>query len=70
MRRVYRVRNPPEMQETQADMSLIPGLGGYPGGGHVNPLQYSHLENHVGRGARWDIYSPWGCNELDKTQVT
>ena len=26
------------MQETQADMSSIPGLGRSPGGGHGNPL--------------------------------
>ena len=29
----------------------IPGLGGYPGGEHVNPLQYSCLENPMDRGA-------------------
>ena len=27
------------------DLSLIPGLGRSPGGGHDNPLQYSCLEN-------------------------
>ena len=27
------------------DMGSIPGLGKYPGGGHVNPLQNSCLEN-------------------------
>ena len=27
------------------DLSLIPGLGRSPGGGHGNPLQYSCLEN-------------------------
>jgi len=32
-------------------MGLIPGLGGSPGGGHVNPLQYSCLENPMDRGA-------------------
>ena len=29
---------------------LIPGLGIYPGGRHSNPLQYSCLENPMGRG--------------------
>ena len=29
------------------DLSLIPGLGRSPGGGHGNPLQYSCLENSV-----------------------
>ena len=27
------------------DPGLIPGFGRSPGGGHGNPLQYSHLEN-------------------------
>ena len=30
---------------------LIPGWGRSPGGGHGNPLQYSYLENPMGRGA-------------------
>ena len=29
----------------------IPGSGRSPGGGHVNPLQYSCLENPMVRGA-------------------
>ena len=33
------------------DMGSIPGLGRSPGGGHGNPLQYSCLENPMGRGA-------------------
>ena len=32
---------------------LIPELGRFPGEGHGNPLQYSCLENFVGRGAWW-----------------
>ena len=32
-------------------MGLIPGLGRCPGEGHGNALQYSHLENSMGRGA-------------------
>ena len=31
------------------DVGLIPGLGGSPGGGHGNPLQYSCLENPMDR---------------------
>ena len=30
---------------------VIPGLGRSPGGGHVNPSQYSCLENPMDRGA-------------------
>ena len=34
------------------DAGLVPGLGGSPGGGPGNPLQYSYLENPMDRGAR------------------
>ena len=37
----------------------IPGLGRSLGEGHGNPLQYSCLENPMGRGA-WPGYNPWG----------
>ena len=33
------------------DAGFIPGLGRSPGGGNVNPLQYSCLENPMDRGA-------------------
>ena len=33
------------------DLGSIPGLGRSPGEGHGNPLQYSCLENPMGRGA-------------------
>ena len=35
------------------DTGLIPGLGRSPGGGNVNPLQYSCLEKPMDRGAWW-----------------
>ena len=31
------------------DLGSVPGLGRYPRGGHVNPLQYSYLENPMDR---------------------
>ena len=31
----------------------VPGLGRSPGGRHGNPLQYSCLENPLGRGTSW-----------------
>ena len=37
------------------DEGLIPGLGGSPGGGHSNSLQYSCLENSMDTGAWWTI---------------
>ena len=33
------------------DTNSVPGLGLSPGGGHVNPLQYSCLENPMDRRA-------------------
>ena len=36
------------------DTGLIPGSGRTPGEGHVNPLQYSCLENPMDRGA-WKV---------------
>ena len=35
------------------DAGSIPGLGGSPGGGHGNPLQYSCPKNPMDRGAWW-----------------
>ena len=49
------------------DTGSIPGLGRSPGGGHGNPLQYSHLENPCGLWSLED-FSPWGCKELDMTE--
>ena len=39
------VKNPHANAGDTGDMGLISGLGRSPGGGHVNPLQYSCLEN-------------------------
>ena len=39
------VKNPLANAEDIRDVSQIPGLERYPGGGHGNPLQYSCLEN-------------------------
>ena len=35
------------------DLGSIPGLGRSPGEGSGHPLQYSHLENSMDRGAWW-----------------
>ena len=45
------VKNPPANTGGIRDMGLMPGLRRSPGGKHSNPLQYSCLENPVGRGA-------------------
>ena len=39
------VKNPPANAENIRDTGSVPGLGGSPGGGHGNLLQYSCLEN-------------------------
>ena len=52
------VKNPPANAGDGRDTGLIPGSGRSPGGGRVNPLQYSYLENPMDVGAWWG-YSPW-----------
>ena len=37
----------------EGDLSSIPGLGRFPGGGHGNPLQYSCWRIPMERGAWW-----------------
>ena len=49
------------------DLCSILGLGRSPGGGDVNPLQYSCLENPHGQRSLAD-YSPWGCKESDMAE--
>ena len=38
---------------SEGDPGSIPGLGGSPGEGNGNPLQYSCLENPMDRGTLW-----------------
>ena len=45
------VKNPPANAGDIAEVGLISGSEKFPGGGHGNPLQYSCLENLMGRGA-------------------
>ena len=47
------VKNPPASAGDVRDMDSVPGLGGSPGRGHGNSLQYSCLENPIDRGAWW-----------------
>ena len=44
------VKNPPA---NTRDTGSVPGLGGSPGEGNDNPLQYSCLGNIMDRGALW-----------------
>ena len=61
-------KNPPANTGDIRDAGLILGLGRSSGRGHGNPLKYSCLEDSMERGA-WR-YSPRGCKESDKTEVT
>ena len=54
------VKNSAAVQESR---DLIPGSGRFFRGGPGNPLQYSCLENPMGRGA-------WRVTELDLTEAT
>ena len=47
------------------DTGWIPESRRSPEEGHGNPLQYSCLENPIGRG-----YSPQDCKESDSTEAT
>ena len=47
------VKNSPAKAGDIRNVSLIPGLGTFPGKGNGNPLQYSCLENPMDRGAWW-----------------
>ena len=45
------IKNLPADAGNVRDVGSVPGLGRSPGGAHGNPLQYSCLENPMGRGA-------------------
>ena len=45
------VKNPPANVGNIRDSSSDPGSGRSLGGGHGNPIQYSCLDNPMGRGA-------------------
>ena len=48
-------KNLPTNARDIRDAGSVPGVGGIPGGGHGNPLQYSCLENPMDRGAQQAI---------------
>ena len=47
------VKHPPANAGDAGDLGLIPGSGKSPGGRDGNPLQYSCLENPLGRNGWW-----------------
>ena len=50
-------------------MGLTPGSGRSPGEGHGHPLQSSSFGESHGQKSLVG-YSPWGCKEVDTTEVT
>ena len=56
----------PANAEDSGDSGLIPGSGRFPGEGNGNTLQYSCLENSIGREA-WRV-TVHGAIESDKTE--
>ena len=45
------VKSPPVNAGEASDLGSFPWSGRSPGGGHGDPLQYSCVENPMGRGA-------------------
>ena len=62
------VKNAPAHAGDTRNKGSIPGSERSRGEGNGNPLQYSCLENPMGRGACLAGYSPWGRKELDMTE--
>ena len=61
------VKNPPANAVDTEVVGSIPGLGRSPGAGNGNPLQYSCLENPMGRGA-WRAPVLGVAKETDTTE--
>ena len=61
------VKTPPAIEEMQADVGSVSGLGRFPGGGHGNPFQYSCLEDPMDSGAWWGLSEE---SQRDMTEAT
>ena len=64
------VKNPLANAGGAGDVSSIPGLGRFPGGGNGNPLQYFCLENPMERGAWWAKVCPQGLKRVRHNWVS
>ena len=62
------VKNLPANAGDTKDVSLIPGSGRSPGGGHGNPFQTRSGESYRQRSLVG--YIPWGYKELDTIEMT
>ena len=68
------IKNLPASAGDIRDMGLNPGLGRSPGGGHVNPCQYSCLKHPMDKGAWWAVVprvakSQTQLNEIGRAHV-
>ena len=61
------IKNPPANAGDTKRCEFDPWVGKIPWSRKWQPLQYSCLENSMGRGT-WMSYSPWGHKELDTTE--
>ena len=59
-------KNLPAIQEVQADLGSIPGLGRFPGEENGNPLQVSCWDNPMDRGTWWP--TAHSVSESDTTE--
>ena len=62
-------KEPAYQSRRHRDSGTIPRLERSPGGGNANPLQYSCLENSMGRGAWWLQPIPWSHKEFNMTEA-
>ena len=62
------VENLPANAGDVRDTHSIPGLGGSPGGGHGNPLQYSCLENPMDREVWRHLEGPEGLATVHRVK--
>ena len=63
------VKNLPANVGDIRDVSSFPGFGGHPGGGNGNPTPVFLPGESHGQKSLVGC-SPWGCKELDTTEVT
>ena len=64
------VKNPSANTGDKRDTGSIPGLGRSPGEGNGSPLQYYFSPGKTHGQRSLAGYSPWGCKELNTTEVT
>ena len=61
---VKKKKDPSASAGDVGDASSMPESGRSPGGGSGNPLQYSCLENSMGRGAWWATLQSVGSQRV------